>query len=114
MVQQFLTRCQALDLEYGYIIHQWPTTDSDALFMLEKVYVDGRSEFVHGLKIADLTPRSLRDILAVGDTPVVSHIRLTGEEIPSQTVTTPALLLEELELVTTDSKPDKKPFVSIP
>ncbi len=112
--QQLLARCQALNLEYGYIIHQWPKPDSDYLFMLEKVYVDGRSEFVHGLKIGDLTTRSLRDILAVGDTPAVSHIRLTGEELPSQTVTTPALLLEELELVTTDSKPDKKPFVPKP
>ncbi len=115
LVSQFLDRCRELGLEYGYVLHQWPGPNNDNLPVLEKVHLDGSSEFVYGLKIDGLTTRSLRDILAAGDDPVVSHLEQSGETgLPAQNVSTPALLLEEMELVTVDSKPDQKPFVKKP
>ena len=115
LVDRFLGRCKELGLEYGYVLHQWPGPDNQNMPVWEKVYLDGHSEFVYGLKIDGLTTRALRDILAVGDWPVVSHLEMPGEEgLPAQNVQTPALLLDEMELVTVDSKPDKPPFVKKP
>ncbi|MBR2081608.1 MAG: hypothetical protein IJ876_01120 [Elusimicrobiaceae bacterium] len=115
LVSTFLDRCRELDLEYGYVLHQWPGPYNENLPVWERVYLDGTSEFVYGLKIDGLTTRSLRDILAAGDSPVISHIDMPGEVgLPAQNVDTPALLIEEMELITVDGKPDKEPFVKKP
>ena len=115
LVSRLLARCQELGLPYGYILHAWPGPDTDNQPVWERVYMDGRREFVHGLKIDGLTTRSLRDIIAAGDEPVVSHLDQPGETgLPAQNVSAPALLLEEMELVTLDNKPDQKPFVKKP
>ena len=115
LVERLLARCQELGLPYGYILHAWPGPDTDNQPVWERVYTDGRREFVYGLKIDGLTTRSLRDILAAGDEPAVSHLDQPGEAgLPAQNVSTPALLLEEMELVTLDNKPDQKPFVKKP
>lgn len=115
LVSRFLQRCKTLGLDYGYVMHEWPTAFNNHTPVLEKVYVDGSSQFVYGLKIDGLTTRSLRDILAAGDSPVVTHIEVPGEVgLPAQNVQTPALLIEELELVPDETKPDKHPFVKKP
>ncbi len=114
LVQKLLDRCEELGLEYGYIVYEWLNSAAEPIVM--KVYLDGQKEMVHGLQIGGMSTRSLRDILAAGISNVISHIEdPSGDEnIPTQTVNTPALLLEELELVVTEGKPDKKPFVPKP
>lgn len=115
LVDQFLARCKELGLDYGYVLHEWPSPANDNKPVLERVYLDGKSEFVYGLKIEGLTTRSLRDILAAGDSPVVTHIEEEYVKgLPSQSVSAPALLLEEMEFTSIEAKPDKKTFVPKP
>ena len=113
--QQLRDKCRELELEYCYILPIYPTNGA-ALTAAQRLYTkDGRKETVYGLKLSDVTPRSLRDIVAVGDTPEVTSVA-AGRNVylPAQSVVTPALLLEELELVPDDAKPDKAPFVKKP
>lgn len=113
--QQLLNKCRALELEYCYILPTYPA-DGTTLPAARRIYTqDGRKETVYGLKLSDVTPRSLRDIIAAGDAPEVNSIvmdRMPG--LPAQSIITPALLLEELELVPDDIKQDKPPFVRKP
>lgn len=62
-----------------------------------KVYADGREEPVRGLDFADLDRRSLRDIAAAG--PASTWHSSHG---PSRRLTTPSILIEELELAPKD------------
>lgn len=114
LIQKLLDRCEELGLEYGYIVYEWLNSAAEPIVV--KVYLDGQQEVIHGLQIESMSTRSLRDILAAGYSYEIIHIEdPAGEEIiPTQTVNTPALLLEELELVVTEGKPDKKPFVPKP
>lgn len=118
--KQLLEKCRALELEYCYILPQFPAMKKNKtdVTVAQKIYTaDGRKETVYGLKISDVTPRSLRDIVAAGDDPDVSYIQplaYGGDFVPEQSVVTPSLLLEELELVPDDKKADKAPFVGKP
>ncbi len=113
--QQLLAKCRALELEYCYILPFYPPSTT-VLPMAQRIYTkDGHKEMVYGLKLSDVTPRSLRDVIAAGDTPEVSYaLADQTAALPGQSMVTPALLLEELELVPDDAKPDKKPFVQKP
>ncbi len=117
---QLLAKCRALELEYCYILPVFPAMQKNKtdVLMAQKIYSsDGHKETVYGLQLSDLTPRSLRDIVAAGDDPDVSYIQplaYGGDFLPEQSVVTPSLLLEELELVPDDKKADKKPFVKKP
>lgn len=118
--QQLLDKCRALELEYCYILPQFAplTKNKTELLWAQKIYTaDGHKETVYGLKLSDVTPRSLRDIVAAGDDPDVSYIQplaYGGDFVPEQSIVTPSLLLEELELVPDDKKADKPPFVKKP
>ena len=118
--KQLLEKCRALELEYCYILPVFPSMKKNQTDVLaaERIYTaDGRKETVYGLKISDLTPRSLRDIVAAGDDPEITYIQplaYGGDFVPEQSVVTPSLLLEELELVPDDKKADKSPFVKKP
>ncbi len=116
LVQAFLDRCEELGLEYGYVLHEWPNASNNYTPILERVYLDGSYEIVYGLKLTGLTPRALRDILAAGDTVYVTNIESeeTSEETLSQSVISPALLIDEMEFSTEGRKPDKKSFVPKP
>lgn len=119
--QQLLAKCRELELEYCYILPVFPpmTENKTTLATAQRIYTaDGHKETVYGLKVSDLTPRALRDILAAGDDANVSYLRTDAEAyyqtFPAQSVVTPSLLLEELELVPDDAKADKPPFVKKP
>lgn len=118
--KQLLEKCRTLELEYCYILPQFAplTNHKTELLSAQKIYTaDGHKETVYGLKLSDVTPRSLRDIVAAGDDPDVTYIQplaYGGDFVPEQSVVTPSLLLEELELVPDDKKADKAPFVKKP
>ena len=118
--KQLLEKCRALELEYCYILPVFPSMNKNQTDVVsaQKIYsADGRKETVYGLKLSDVTPRSLRDIIAAGDDPDVSYIQplaYGGDFVPEQSVITPSLLLEELELVPDDKKADKPPFIKKP
>jgi len=44
---------------------------SDSLAEVYKLYADGREELVQGIEITDFTAAAFKDIIAVGDTPIV-------------------------------------------
>jgi hypothetical protein len=71
---------------------------------------------VYGLRVSNLTTRALRDITAAGEQSQVVWIDspFVFQGLPSQSVFSPALLVDEMEFVPTDKKPDKKPFVPKP
>ena len=105
--QQLRQECRAVDLEYCYIIHSL-NPDSEGAW--ERIYTeDGHKEMVTGLQLeSGLSNRSLRDIRAAGTEKIVRNIDWT------QSIITPALLLEEMELKESDRKPDRKSFVPKP
>jgi predicted Zn-dependent protease len=98
--------------------------------LMYRVYVsDGHKELVRGATIQDLTIRSLRNILGVGNNPSVFTYMQNDEDglagtalgafgqaaggIPS-TVTTPSLLLEEVEVQGFHGEPRRTPLVPAP
>lgn len=113
---ELIQKCKELELDYGYILYDFPTGDDRTIAFAQRLYVDGTIEPVYGLQVNDLTPRALRDIRAAGDNPFVTQTTtgLFKEVLPSQSVITPALLLEELDLGPDNKKADKAPFVKKP
>ena len=107
--RKLLEMCRAQELEYGYILYGLNDGD-DGVPLAERIYVsDGHKEPVYGLRIeTGIGPRLLRDIHAAGDQKSVARSK------DSQVILSPALLLEEMELVPTNKKPDRKPFVPKP
>ncbi|MBP5403499.1 MAG: hypothetical protein J6Y17_00225 [Elusimicrobiaceae bacterium] len=114
--EELIQKCKELGLEYGYILYDFPTGDDKTLAWVQRLYVDGKTEPVYGLQVNDLTPRALRDIRAAGDKAFVMHTApgLFKEVLPTQSIISPALLLEELELSPDNKKADQKPFVPKP
>jgi predicted Zn-dependent protease len=77
-----------------------------------KLFPDGHEELVQGLEIAEMTPAAFRDIVAVGDTPVVftdEFIPRVGalfslgvsasSDVPVVSCIVPSMLFEEVSLV---------------
>jgi TldD protein len=98
--------------------------------LMYKVYVsDGHKELVRGATIQDLTIRSLRNILGIGNDAAVYDYMQNNEDglagtalgafgaaeggIPS-TVTAPSLLLEEVEVQGFHGEPRRVPLVPAP
>lgn len=99
--------------------------------MMYKVYVnDGHKELVRGGTMQDLTVRTLRNILGIGsDTTVYDYLQnaedglagtalgafgTVGENGIPSTVTTPSLLLEEVEVRGFHGEPRRLPIVPPP
>lgn len=95
--KQLLARCRELGLEYGYIFHSFPSE------FAERIYLDGRREIVYGIELWDLNVRRLRDIRSAGD-----KLEKNGS------VVAPAILVDELEIMPNQKKPDRKPPVPMP
>ena len=94
--EKLLARCKELGLEYGYI--------KDGLGF-KRIYVaDGRKERVRKLEEKNLTTRSLRDIIGVGDDPELVYRRMV----------TPSLVVDEVDLTAVLSHPTRKPLVPKP
>lgn len=97
---KLLARCKELELDYCYIVPNMGGTGT----MVQRIYTaDGRKEPVTGLEVSNLTTRALRDILAAGD----------DSDVYSNVIT-PALLVDEIELLPSDRRPDRKPFIARP
>ena len=80
--------------------------------LLYRVYVkDGHEELVRGAVFNELDVRTLRnDLSAIGDNPLVSN-RMAGL---TQTVISPSLLFDELEVKRADTAKDKLPEYPAP
>ena len=106
---RLLEMCRAQELPYCYIIHDL-NEEMLERDMMERIYTsDGHKEPVTGLEIeTTFSPRLLRDIRAAGDEATVLN---TKQNI---SIVTPAVLLEEMELVPTDKKPERPPLVPKP
>ena len=99
MEEKLLARCRELDLAYCYIKHE----DEDTAY--ERIYTqDGHREYVSALRVENESARVLRDILAAGGEPALIKRRMV----------TPSLLIDEVELVPVDRKPERKPFIAKP
>ncbi len=110
--QKLLQRCRELGLEYGYIAEEWPS-NPDNLPNITRIYVkDGHKEQVYGAQLKNLTPRSLRDILAAGDDE--KTFQIPDSNYPRHSITLPSLLVDEMELAPTNKQPERKPFVPQP
>lgn len=115
MEQKLLERCRELDLEYCYILKEFPGwEDGEASVNLaERIYTkDGHKEPVFGIKVEDKTTRSLRDILAAGSDEEVFYPY--DPDSRDYSLITPSLLVDEIELMPDDKKPDRKPFIPKP
>lgn len=95
---------------YGYRVDTLGPGNSPRL--LYRVYVkDGHEELVRGAMFNELDVRALRnDLIAVGDDPLVSN-RMGG--VP-QTIISPSLLFDELEVKRADTSKDKLPEYPAP
>ena len=114
--EMLVQKCRELNLEYGYVLYDFPTGNDKPVAWAKRIYVDGSSETVYGLEVSDLTARALRDIRAAGDTLFITPASpgVFKESLPAQSIIAPALLLEELELNHDHKKADKAPFVKKP
>ena len=93
---KLMERCKELELPYCYIARG----DS-----FRRVYTDdGHEEWVVGLYESNWTSRSLRDILAAG----------SDFELGDYNVITPSILVDEIELMSEDRRPERKPFIDKP
>ena len=110
---ELLARCREQELEYCYIFHVFPgQAGADKLATAERIYTkDGHKEPVYGLEWTEVGSSSLRDIWAAGDKQEVTHISEYGVNV---SLVAPALLIDNIELMVTQKKPDQKPFLSLP
>jgi predicted Zn-dependent protease len=124
-----LRRARERGLEYGIVVRRMgggglesllrmaamvtrqaaPTT---ALLEVYKVFPDGREELLQGVQVSDLTAVMFKDILAVGDKPVVYTDQFVpkmgalfsmgfgaaGPELPAVSYVVPALLFDDVTL----------------
>lgn len=76
----------------------------------------GKIELIRGLDFSSVTSRLLRDISAVGDDNFVYNFLYrdeNGNEYPVSVIA-PAILVEEMDLVTKETKPTKLPILKHP
>jgi predicted Zn-dependent protease len=89
-----------------------------------KVYPDGREELIRGVEIAEMLPSTFKDIVAVGDTPVVFTDEFVprlgaffslgvsaSSDVPIVSCVVPSLLFEEVTLVKSQG-PFPNPMIS--
>lgn len=117
MEAKLLSRCRELELEYCYVLTRFPeggnSLQTEAVNAAERIYTkDGRKEPVFGVKIAGLTTRSLRDILAAGTDEEVAYASDSYNRPFS--VVTPSLLVDEIEILPDEKKADRRPFIAKP
>ncbi len=76
----------------------------------------GKAELVRGLDFSGVTTRVLRDISAVSRDPYVYNFTYhdsDGNDLPTSVIA-PAVLIDEMDLVTKETKPIKAPVLSHP
>lgn len=116
MEEKLLQRCRDLELDYCYILPRFPALGGGQgeLSFAWRIYSkDGHKEPVYGLRLTGVTTRSLRDILAAGDDVEVSYF-VDGNTRVASSVVAPSLVVDEIEILPTQRKPDRAPFVPLP
>jgi predicted Zn-dependent protease len=130
--ESMLKLCADFDLEYGLIITRLEdlnapragfsyfggrSTSEGALTPpLEgyKVFPDGREEPVRNLEFANVTVRSLRDILQTGQEQHAYHYLIGNDYEMPATIVCPDILIEEMELEKTEARIKKPPILPSP
>jgi predicted Zn-dependent protease len=137
--QELLHRAKDHGLDYGIIVRRvgggaaasfmkmaarmaQQGGSSDAMAEVYKLYADGHEEIVQGVELAEMTAGTFKDIVAVGDTPVVftdEFIPRVGalfaggasasSNVPVVSCVVPSLLFEEVSLAKTQG-----PFPNLP
>lgn len=110
--EEFLSVCRDWELEYCYQIDAYDDAAGNLVNRAWRVYAkDGRKVPAFGLDLRNVYSRSLRDIVAAGDNQEVTYFH---RPYGYSTVVAPSLLLEEVEILPFDVKPDKPPFIRKP
>lgn len=110
--EEFLAVCRDWELEYCYQIDAYDDAHGNLVNRAWRVYAkDGRKVPAFGLDLRNVYSHSLRDIVAAGDNQEVTYFH---RPYGYSTVVAPSLLLEEVEILPFDVKPDKPPFISKP
>ena len=128
--KELLRRAKDRGLDYGIVVRrvgggaaasfmkmasrmaQQDSQGAGSLAEVYKLYPDGHEELVRGLEIAEMSPSIFRDIVAVGDTPVVftdefiprvgalfSNGMSASSDVPVVSCVVPSMLFEEVSLV---------------
>ena len=101
--------CREQELEYCLIIRG--LDDMNDPFTAYRVYVkDGHEEPVHGLEFTGMSLRALRDIAAVSKE---MNVYYPDWSTPGSIIS-PSILVTEMEVKKTDSKPEKLPYLPHP
>ena len=108
---KLLARCRELELEYGYILHEFQP--GQKVLQAERIYTaDGRREPVFFFEPVGLNARALRDILAAGaDDKMYALMDVYGRKY---SLVAPSLLVDETELTVREQTPDRKPLIAKP
>lgn len=138
--KELLRRAKDRGLEYGIIVRrmgggaeasfmrmavrmaQQGPQGGSALAEVYKVFPDGHEELVQGLELSEMTPAAFKDIVAVGDTPVVftdEFIPRVGalfslgtsasSDVPVVSCVVPSMLFDDVSLVKSQG-----PFPNLP
>lgn len=92
-----------------------------------KLYPDGREELVQGLELAEMTPAAFKDIVAVGDTPVVLNDEFmprigalfsggfsSASDMPVVSCVVPSMLFDDVALVKSQGPFENPPISPSP
>ncbi len=127
--QELLRRARERGLEYGIVVRRMgggsleallqtaavvtrQAAPSTSLLEVYKVYADGHEELLQGMQFSDLTGAMFKDIVAVGDKPVVYTDQFVpkmgtlfsigfgaaGMELPAVSYVVPSLLFDDVTL----------------
>ena len=106
--KKLIDLCKQDNKNFGYYVE---TLAGPSPRLLYRVYVDGHEELVRGATFDELDTRTLRnDLIAVGNDPLVSN----REGAIPQTVVSPSVLFDELEVKRTDQQNSKLPEYPAP
>jgi len=128
--KELLRRAKDRGLDYGIIVRrvgggaaasfmkmasrmaQQGGQGSDSLAEVYKLYLDGHEELIQGVEISEMAPSTFKDVVAVGDTPVVftdefiprvgalfSMGMSASSDVPVVSCVVPSMLFEEVSLV---------------
>jgi hypothetical protein len=137
--KELLRRAKDRGLEYGVVVRrvgggaaasfmkmvsrmaQQGGQGSDSLAEVYKLYPDGHEEIVQGVELAEMTPPTFKDVVAVGDTPVVFtdefiprvgalfSMGMSASNVPIVSCVVPPMLFEEVSLAKSQG-----PFPNLP
>ena len=107
--KKFIDMCREQELEYCLLIKGLDSMTEP--FSAYRVYAkDGREEPVHGLEFTGTSLRALRDIAAVSKE---MNVYYPDWNTPGSIIS-PSILVQEMEVKKTDSKPEKLPYLPHP